>query len=119
MNYKPEIEISISNGEIGLRLKCLVDTGCSKTVISDQLVKSIKPGISNNTAIISTVHGETKSNVYIVYLQFDNHDKTIRTDVGSNYELKGYHIILGMDIISEGKLIIDKGVISFEIDYLK
>jgi len=39
LNYKPEIQISISNGEVGLRLKCLVDTGCSKTVISDELVK--------------------------------------------------------------------------------
>jgi len=57
--------------------------------------------------------------VYIVYLQFDDHDKAIRTDVVSHYELKGYHIILGMDIIGEGKLTIDKGLISFEIDYLK
>ena len=119
MNYKPELEISISNGDIGLRIKCLVDTGCSKTVISNKLVSCIKPEIFDNTATISTVHGETKSNVYIVYLQFDNHENVIRTDVGSNDELKRYNIILGMDIIKEGKLIIDKGLINFDIDYLK
>lgn len=25
LNYKPELEISISNGDIGIRIKCLVD----------------------------------------------------------------------------------------------
>jgi predicted aspartyl protease len=120
LSSKPELEIFISNGEIGLKIKCLVDTGCSKTVISNSLVSSIIPEIcGEETATIYTIHGESKSNMYIVYIRFDNHTNVIRTDVGAQDELKGYHIILGMDIIQEGKLIIDKGILSFEIDYLK
>jgi predicted aspartyl protease len=119
LSYKPEIKISISNGEIGLELLCLLDTGCSKTVISNRLVNSINPDLSNNKGIISTVHGESSSNMYIVYIIFDGHSKAIRTDVGSHDNLKGYDVIIGMDIIEDALFIINKGILSFDIDYLK
>jgi len=119
LKSKPELEISVSNGDVGVRVICLVDTGCTKTLISNRLSNSINPQLSENKSIISTIHGETKSNMYILFLVFDNHPKSIRIETASHDDLKGYDAILGMDIINEGVLIIDKGEVSFNIDYLK
>ena len=69
--------------------------------------------------IINTIHGENRSNRYLLQLSLEGHTQSIRINPASFGRGREFDVIIGMDIIRHGLFILDKGKLSFTIDQLK
>lgn len=97
---------------------CIWDTGSSETLISNKVVNDLslkKAGY----VYLNTIHGEKKSDKYILNLKLDGHTKSIRNNCASFGNSREFDILIGMDIINYGLFIINHGDFSFIIEQLK
>lgn len=122
----PEIErittkvkvINPDNPEITREYTCLWDTGASHTIISKKIISDLKLEKKGDSKIM-TIHGEEKSDVFEISMLLTNHKKPLTLNVSSFDKKDGFDLIIGMDIISHGKLSIDKGKFTFTFNEYK
>ena len=107
-----------SNGNLINQYVCIWDTGSMETIVSDKVISDLKPD-KNGSVIINTIHGETRSNKYILQLLLEGHTQSIRINPASFGKGREFDVIIGMDIIRHGLFILDKGKLSFTIEQLK
>ena len=89
-----------------------------ETIVSDKVVSELNPEIKGNV-LINTIHGEKRSDKYILQLSLEGHSKSIRINPASFGLSREFDVIIGMDIIQYGLFILNKGEFSFTIDQLK
>jgi len=111
-------KVLISNGDLINQYVCIWDTGSMETIVSDKVISDLKPD-KNGSVSINTIHGETRSDKYILKLSLEGHKQSIRINPASFGKGTKFDVIIGMDIIRHGLFILDKGVLSFTIDQLK
>ena len=63
--------IYLSNGDISKEYICIWDTGSMETLISDRVVQELDPD-KHGYVFINTVHGEKKSDKFILNLSLEN-----------------------------------------------
>ncbi|MDY0270196.1 hypothetical protein [Trichloromonas sp.] len=108
----------LSNGEIIKQYNCIWDTGSMETLISEKVINDLNP-IKNGYVFINTIHGEKKSDKYILQLLLEDHSKSIKINSACFGKSREFDIIIGMDIIEYGLFVLDKGKFSFTIEQLK
>ena len=122
INQKPLIKVVISKPNSKTLLKeynALIDTGATKTFISKKIVDELNldKGLSG---VMSDASGnETKIHFYTLNLLLYEHSQSIKLECGIFPGRKECDVIIGMDIISYGKLLIENNELSFFIDTLK
>lgn len=95
-----------------------MDTGASETLISNKVVQDLSLQ-KNGYVYLNTIHGEKKSDKYIINIRLEYHTKTIRNNCACFGNSRDFDILIGMDIINYGLFIINKGDFSFTIEQLK
>lgn len=111
-------KVWVSNGSLINQYICIWDTGSMETIVSDKVVSDLNPN-KQGYANINTIHGESKSDRYILQLSLEGHSQSIKINPASFGEGREFDVILGIDIIQHGLFILDKGKFSFTIDGLK
>jgi hypothetical protein len=88
------------------RCTAVWDTGATSSMISESLAKELKLEPEGSVKV-SGVHGIEEAKIYTINLIFGNGftlDKLQVSEAGNN---AGFDILIGMDVISQGILIID------------
>jgi hypothetical protein len=111
-------KVWLSNGDLVKQYVCIWDTGSMETIISDKVVSDINPD-KQGWVNINTIHGETRSDKYILQLSLEGHSQSIKINPASFGKSREFDIIIGMDIIRHGLFILDKGKFSFTIEQLR
>lgn len=111
-------KVWLSNGDLIKQYVCIWDTGSMETIVSDKVVSELNPEIHGNV-LINTIHGENRSDKYILQLLLEGHSQSIKINPASFGKGREFDVIIGMDIIQYGLFILDKGKFSFTIDQLK
>lgn len=101
-------KLHLSNGNDSNQYTCIWDTGSMETLISDKVVQDLNP-TKHGFVFLNTIHGEKKSDKYILNLSLENHTKSIRINSACFGKGREFDVIVGMDIINNGLFIIDKG----------
>ena len=109
--------ICLSNNGIVNQYTCIWDTGSVETLISDKVINDLNP-TKHGYVIINTIHGENRSDKYILNLLLEHHTQSIHINSACFGKSREFDVIIGMDIINYGLFIIDKGKFSFKIDNL-
>ena len=97
----------------------LIDTGCTKSIISNKVVKDLNLDISKSNKInIKNISNDIYGYSVKIPFLIDNHkywanNNFIVLDINLNHD-----ILIGLDIIRSGKLIVDGNSFSFEIKSL-
>ena len=60
-------KVWLSNGDLINQYTCIWDTGSMETIISDKVVSELSPE-KNGWVNINTIHGENRSDKYILQL---------------------------------------------------
>ncbi len=111
-------KVWISNDDLINQYVCIWDTGSMETIISDKVLSELNPD-KHGWVIINTIHGQKRSDKYILQLSLEGHTQSIKINPASFGKSREFDIIIGMDIIKHGLFILDKGKLSFTIDMLK
>lgn len=111
-------KVWLSNGDLINQYTCIWDTGSMETIISDKVVSELSPE-KNGWVNINTIHGENRSDKYILQLSLEGHLQSIKINPASFGKSREFDVIIGMDIIIHGLFILNKGNLSFTIDQLK
>lgn len=69
-------KVWVSNGNLINQYVCIWDTGSMETIISDKVVSDLNPK-KHGHANINTIHGENKSDRYILQLDKSKFSFTI------------------------------------------
>jgi hypothetical protein len=109
--------------EVGYNFEICWDTGAEESIITEDVVKllGLEPLDSNHDVTVVTLHGETKVKKYEIGVTLPNHSNGIMLKcacIPSN-RLKGFHILIGYDLISIGLFVLDKSVFTFTLDSAK
>ena len=111
-------KVWLSNVDLVKQYVCIWDTGSMETIVSDKVVSDLNPE-KHGYVNINTIHGETRSDKYILQLSLEGHSQSVRINPASFGKSREFDVIIGMDIIQHGLFILDKGKFSFTIDQLK
>ena len=82
------------------------DTGATSSMVSRSIAKKLNLRRTGKVQI-SGVHGIADTNTYIVDLHFANGFKITGLPVSEADDGGGFDVLIGMDVISQGKLIVD------------
>jgi hypothetical protein len=111
-------KVWLSNGDLINQYVCIWDTGSMETIVSDKVVSDLNPE-KHGYVNINTIHGETRSDKYILQLSLEGHSQSIKINPASFGKGREFDVIIGMDIIRHGLFILDKGRLTFTIEQLK
>jgi hypothetical protein len=111
-------EIWVSNGESINKYTCIWDTGSMETLVSEKVISDLTPD-KHGYAYIKTIHGEKRSDKYILQLSLENHTQSIKINPACFGKSGEFDVIIGMDIIQHGLFVLDKGKFSFTVEQLK
>ena len=111
-------KIRLLNGNVSNQYDCIWDTGSMETLISNRVVQDLNPD-KHGYVYLNTIHGEEKSDKYILNLLLENHTKSIRINSACFGKSREFDVIIGMDIINYGLFILDHGNLTFTIEQLK
>jgi hypothetical protein len=111
-------KVWLSNGDLINQYTCIWDTGSMETIISDKVVSELSPE-KNGWVNINTIHGENRSDKYILQLSLEGHLQSIKINPASFGKSREFDVIICMDIIIHGLFFLYKGNFSFTIDQLK
>lgn len=111
-------KVWVSNGDLIYQYICIWDTGSTETIVSEKVLSDLKPN-KQGYASINTIHGENKSDRYILQLSIDGHSQSIKINPACFGKSREFDVIIGMDIIQHGLFILDHGNFSFVIQSLK
>lgn len=100
-----------------IKYKAIWDTGSSETTISEKVVKQLNLN-KHGYVILSTINGERKSDKYLCLLSLIGHSKSISINPACFGNRNDFDIIIGMDIISYGKFLLENDNFSFIIKSL-
>ena len=91
------------------KLKCLVDTGCTKSIVAAKTAKRLNVAMSACNERISLMNGSLTPCTSFCSIKIDVSHVALTADCLVSDLLGDYDLILGMDIITQlGGLIIDK-----------
>ena len=116
------IEVTISEPStpnISSNYDALIDTGATKTFISDKVVADLKLPVTNLGTVTDASGKPRKVNLYTISLLLEGHTQWIKLECGVTVSRKECEVIIGMDIIQHGELHITNGQLNFEIKALK
>ncbi len=111
-------KVYLSNENESFEYICIWDTGAMETLISEKVLFDLNPE-KHGYAFLDTIHGEKRSDKYILQLSLQGHTKSIKINPACFGKSREFDVIIGMDIIQHGLFILDKGKLSFTIDKLK
>jgi len=97
---------------------CIWDTGAVETMVSENVISDFNPD-KYGYVFIKSIHKETKSDKYLLNLLLEGHKKSIRINPACFGKSDKFDILIGMDIISNGRFLLENNVFSFNIDSLK
>jgi hypothetical protein len=117
MKIITEVCVSKLNGVINT-YKAVWDTGADETLISDKIANDLKLE-QNGEVEVRTLNSRTISKRYNCLMLFDGHNSSINLTPASFPIRPDFDIIIGMDLISLGIFVLDKGKLSFTIEQLK
>ena len=111
-------KVYLSNDNVSNQYTCIWDTGSMETLISEKVVQDLNPS-KHGYVFLNTIHGEKKSDKYIINLSLVNHTKSIKINSACFGKSREFDIIIGMDIINYGLFVLDHGNLTFTIEQLK
>lgn len=88
------------------RCNAVWDTGATSSMISRRVAEKLQLK-STGKIEIAGVHGVTLADTYVVNLIFNNGFSIFGLPVSEADDGCGFDVLIGMDIISKGRLIID------------
>ena len=96
----------------------LWDTGAGESFITENVISDLELTSTGNTVTYVDANGnETISERYSCYIQIVDHDKTYTAELAKlSYPKDGCNVLIGMDIIEQLKLNLDKGFFQIEIE---
>jgi predicted aspartyl protease len=97
----------------------LIDTGATKSFISEIVLNSLNLDASNFGIMTDASNVSKKVSLYTCNVLLENHQKTIKIEVGTFIGRPECDMIIGVDIIKYGKLLVDGELFSFNINILK
>ncbi len=97
----------------------LWDTGSVKTVIKKRVVDELQLNHISNAVISTIINDSNNVKTYNMNMVLPNHSRFISLEVVCFDHTKPYDIIIGMDLISQGRFELFNGKLSFEIKELK
>jgi predicted aspartyl protease len=97
----------------------LIDTGATKSFISETVVNTLSLDASNFGTMTDVSNIPRKVSLYTCNILLENHQKTIRMEVGIFTGRPECDMIIGVDIIKHGRLLVDGELFSFDINILK
>jgi hypothetical protein len=88
------------------RCNAIWDTGATSSMIAQHIAEELKLE-STGKVQIAGVHGVTAAKTYIVSLLFGNGFAITDLPVSEADNGGGFDVLIGMDVISKGKLLVD------------
>ena len=99
----------------GVRLRALVDTGCSKSIVSCNAVKHV--AVSTVNVIVRMMNGETTTCKGVVQAILNVNGKEVFVELLVNDVLPSFDILLGVDVIDQlGGCTFANGTVVFGAD---
>jgi len=100
-----------------LKYNCIWDTGASESMISDKVVKDLNLE-KYGYVMLRTINNEKRSDKYLCSLSLMGHTQSISLNPTCFGKSREFDVIIGMDIISYGRFLIENDKFSFTIKSL-
>ena len=121
-NLKPLIKVVISKPNflnLAKEYDALIDTGATKTFISDKVINELNLDRSSSGIMTDASNNSKEVDLFILNILLDGHTKSAKIECAEFVGREECDVIIGMDIITNGVLIVRGEDFTFNINILK